>query len=81
MGLKVFGSKYLRIEDVSSLLKISARAVGDMLRAGDIPARKIGGKWHVSQINLIKWLESPENQGNRKKKKKKRKKPPKGGPF
>ena len=60
---EILGHKYFRIEEVSNLLGVSTRKVGDMLREGEIPARKIGGVWHVSQLNLTAWLESPDNQG------------------
>ncbi|MFB6719493.1 helix-turn-helix domain-containing protein [Kribbella sp. NPDC056345] len=51
--------RFLQLADVAEVLNISANQVYALVRRGDIPAVKIGGRgqWRVEAIELEKYIE------------------------
>lgn len=56
-------AEFLTVSEVASLLKLSESTVYTMVRAGDIPAVKLGNQWRVSETRLDEWLEQKEDIG------------------
>jgi len=54
-------AEFLTVSEVASLLKLSESTVYTMVRAGDIPAVKLGNQWRVSETRLDEWLEEKED--------------------
>ena len=53
------GPRFLQLADVAEVLNISANQVYALVRRGDIPAVKIGGRgqWRVEASELEKYIE------------------------
>lgn len=53
------GPRFLQLADVAEVLNISANQVYALVRRGDIPAVKIGGRgqWRVEATELEKYIE------------------------
>lgn len=51
--------RFLQLSDVAEVLNISANQVYALVRRGDIPAVKIGGRgqWRVESTELEKYIE------------------------
>lgn len=51
--------RFLQLSDVAEVLNISANQVYALVRRGDIPAVKIGGRgqWRVEAVELEKYIE------------------------
>jgi excisionase family DNA binding protein len=51
--------RFLQLSDVAEVLNISANQVYALVRRGDIPAVKIGGRgqWRVEVVELEKYIE------------------------
>lgn len=54
-------AEFLTVSEVASLLKLSESTVYTMVRAGEIPAVKLGNQWRVSETRLDEWLEEKED--------------------
>ena len=50
----------MTVEDVANRLRLSYSTVYSMLRAGEIPAVKLGAQWRVDPIRLDAWLSDQE---------------------
>ena len=50
-------SELLTIQDVAMLLKVSRQHVRKMVRAGPLPAVKIGREWRIEKDYLKNFLE------------------------
>ncbi|MBA7507893.1 hypothetical protein ES706_06622 [subsurface metagenome] len=57
MVIAVVNTKLYSVEDLVSMLNLSARTVRVYLREGKIKARKIGLSWYVTEENLKKFIE------------------------
>lgn len=60
----VLQPRYLKLEDVAAYLSVSSAQVYAMVRSGDLPAIKIGGRgvWRVDRDKLDAYLEDLEKQ-------------------
>lgn len=47
---------WLSVADVCEYMDVSAFVVTRMLRAGDLPAVKMGREWRVSRVDFEEWL-------------------------
>ena len=56
--------RYLKLEDVANYLSVSVPQVYALVRAGDLPAVKIGGRgvWRVDRRKLDDWLDNLESE-------------------
>ena len=56
--------RYLKLEDVASYLSVSVPQVYALVRSGELPAIKIGGRgvWRVDKDKLDAYLETLEEQ-------------------
>lgn len=56
--------RYLKLEDVASYLSVSVPQVYSLVRSGDLPAIKIGGRgvWRVDRHKLDSYLEQLEEE-------------------
>ncbi len=56
--------RYLKLEDVASYLSVSVPQIYSLVRAGDLPAIKIGGRgvWRVDRNKLDAYLEELEEE-------------------
>lgn len=48
--------KVMTIEDVAKYLKLGRRSVYQLVKSGEIPARKILNRWRIHIDDLEKWL-------------------------
>lgn len=57
-------ARYLRLEDVANYLSVSVPQVYSLVRSGDLPAIKIGGRgvWRVDRHKLDAYLDRLEQQ-------------------
>jgi excisionase family DNA binding protein len=55
----VTGSRFLQLADVADVLNISAAQAYALVRSGDLPAIKIGGRgqWRVEAAELERYIE------------------------
>ncbi len=56
--------RYLKLEDVAAYLSVSVPQVYSLVRAGELPAIKIGGRgvWRVDRHKLDAYLEELEQE-------------------
>lgn len=59
MSLGSDESRFLSLTDVSEVLSISATQVYALVRRGDLPAIKIGGRgqWRVERVELEQYIQ------------------------
>ena len=59
-----FAPRYLKLEDVAAYLSVSVPQVYALVRSGELPAIKIGGRgvWRVDKDKLDTYLENLEAQ-------------------
>lgn len=50
--------KYLTLEEVAVMLRVSQRTVHRLIKKKEIPAFKIGDSWRVDTMKLVKQIES-----------------------
>jgi excisionase family DNA binding protein len=50
------GKDWLSVADVCEYMDVSPFVVTRVLRAGDLPAVKIGREWRISRIDFEDWL-------------------------
>ncbi|MGP3779399.1 helix-turn-helix domain-containing protein [Halanaerobium saccharolyticum] len=50
----------LGVSDLKEFLPLSDSKIYMMLEAGEIPARKMGGKWTVSRAEFLAWFYGSE---------------------
>lgn len=47
----------MTVTEVADLLRVSTKAVYDMVRRGQLPgARKVGGSWRFHRDKLLDWI-------------------------
>ena len=46
------------MKEVSDLLKVTERTLYNCIKAGDFKAKKVGGKWIITEENLRKFIEA-----------------------
>ena len=44
-------------KEIAEILGLSHDFVMAALRRGDIPARKVGGRWIISRVTFFRWLD------------------------
>ena len=54
--------KLYSIKETSDILKITTRTLTTYIKEQKILARKIGGKWYISEKNLKEFLEKNNNK-------------------
>jgi len=47
---------YLTAAEVADLFKINVETVYDLVRAGKLPATKIGGQWRFDDAEIREWF-------------------------
>lgn len=50
------GKDWLSVADICEYMDVSPFVVTRLLRAGDLPAVKVGREWRVSAIDFEAWL-------------------------
>lgn len=50
-------SGLLTIDEVLGYLKVTARTIYRLIRAGDLPAVRIGRQWRIRRTDLDEWLD------------------------
>jgi excisionase family DNA binding protein len=50
------GKDWLSVADVCEYMGVSPFVVTRVLRAGDLPAVKIGREWRISRVDFEDWL-------------------------
>ena len=48
----------MTVDDVSQYLRLGKSTIYKLAKSGDLPGRKIGGRWRFSQQVLSEWLTS-----------------------
>lgn len=48
--------KIYTMKEVSELLKVTERTLYNYIKAGQFKAKKVGGKWMITEENLRKFL-------------------------
>lgn len=59
--------KMYTLNDLVELLTIPKPTLRDKIRDGSLPARKIAGKWRISESDLQAFIENSPNNFDRKK--------------
>lgn len=54
-------SPFLTTDEVLEYLKVNARTVYRLIKAGQLPAIRIGRQWRVRRSDLDAWLERQRN--------------------
>ena len=49
-------AEILTREDAAALLKVSPRTIQRLLKAGELPGRKVGGQWRFDRDQLRAWV-------------------------
>jgi excisionase family DNA binding protein len=49
--------RLLTIKEAAEVLRVNPRTVKSMIRRSELPARKVGSRWRISESGLAKWLE------------------------
>ena len=59
-------SQVMTVPEVAAYLKLARSTVYKLAQSGELPGRKVGGKWRFARKGLEKWLgERPmQNQKN-----------------
>lgn len=52
--------KWLRVKDAAEIMSMTNRTVHKMIKAGVIPAKKIGRNWKIPEAGLREYLERQE---------------------
>ena len=63
--MKLSTDKFLTIEEVAKILRVSTRSVNRYIVSGKLKASKIGW-WRIKQSDLDKFLEETSNQKRKK---------------
>lgn len=63
-GTSAITPRYLKLEDVAAYLSVSVPQVYALVRSGELPAVKIGGRgvWRVDRTKLDAYLENLEQE-------------------
>jgi excisionase family DNA binding protein len=48
------------VEEISTLLNLSRGKTYTSIQTGEIPAKKIGGRWVIPKTTFHTWLETPD---------------------
>ena len=48
----------LNLQEAAEFLKVSKVTLGRRVRAGEVPAKKVGNQWRFSREALTQWLRS-----------------------
>lgn len=51
------GSEVLTIDEIARYLKVSSKTIHRMLKANEIPARRVGGQWRFMRDAILAWLD------------------------
>ena len=49
--------EFIKIRDVSALLKVGEKTVYSMAQSGELPAFKVRGQWRFSRKDMDAWIE------------------------
>ena len=49
--------RLLTIKEAAEVLRVNPRTVKSMIRRSELPARKVGSRWRVSESGLAKWIQ------------------------
>lgn len=52
-------SDIIKIEDICQMLKISKNTAYELIRSGQIPARRIGRIYRIRKIDVINFMAAP----------------------
>jgi excisionase family DNA binding protein len=52
------GSAVYTVKEVSQYLRISLGGIYALVRSGEIPAIKLGGRWVIPKRRFVAWLDS-----------------------
>lgn len=53
--------KFLSTEEVGWMLSLNMKVVQRKMRAGEIPAIKMGGVWRATESELKRWMEAQKS--------------------
>ncbi|MGX4655711.1 helix-turn-helix domain-containing protein [Micromonospora sp. SCSIO 07396] len=51
------------VREVSRLLSLSLGSTYALVREGEIPARKLGGRWVIPKNRFHSWLDGTDSEG------------------
>lgn len=70
MGLVIAGENLYTIKEIAETLKVSVQAVRKWIKAGKMPARRIGRPIYISETDLKTYLNNSELKSDDDKSKK-----------
>ena len=59
------GETFLTTEEVMQYLQVNLRTVYRLIKAGKLPAVRIGRQWRIRKSDLDAWLDSQRAGGHR----------------
>ena len=60
--LTIRNLEVLDVRAAAVMLTVSPDTVYDLLKAGDLPGRKVGRKWLTTRSALLRWIEGTSQQ-------------------
>lgn len=52
------------LSEVAKILGVTHRTVWNYVKSGKIPAKMVGGKWKINELNLTAYINGTDNQTN-----------------
>jgi len=52
----ILGIKVYTVKETADILELSAGTISNYIKAGKLPARKIGGAYHITEENIKDYL-------------------------
>ena len=54
---------FLTTDEVLSFLKVKSRTLYRLIKAGELPAVRVGRQWRIRRTDLDAWLEKQRSSG------------------
>jgi len=55
---------FLTMDEVLGYLRVTSRTIYRLIKAGDLPAVRVGRQWRFRQSDLDAWLNRPQTNVN-----------------
>lgn len=62
MHSQVDQHEMVKLREAQRILNIGRSTMHDLIKSGDLPAKKIRNEWHIKGENLKKWLQTHQEE-------------------